>query len=730
MIQNINIIRVLSLLIACGFSLSSLSAGRDNALMRQVASRQLHIADASQLDIISSSPSFTVYSHDGKGFAIVSTDVEQPQVLGYSFDGRYDATNENYRWWAEMMSEVLSDESRSYRKAVATPSALGFPQSVAPLMTVAWGQGYPYNALCPSSNGNHCLTGCVATAMAQILYTLQTPRHGFGHRTIYYPAHNKMGQPVSAIFADDYYDWDAMVDSYADTQTGETSRLAVATLMRDCGIAADMQYGVSSSGAAHINAAEGLRKYMGIETAEWKERMKCGQDEWMSMVYSELSQGRPILYGGMDPNPLSGISGHSFVLHGYDESGKVYVNWGWDGMSDGYYDIALLNPMNYQFSSTQDMVIGISRSEWMPMERSAALTDTPGGSLREQIAADELPLITSLTITGPLDDDDFAVIRQMASRGGRLENLDISNATLPEASLPACALQGCSELRHLTLPSDIVCWGDGALAGCSQVEINADDLMGDGDRQFFIEDNIVWNADHTELISLLPHTHSRLSVPRGTVALRPHALDGATGVNTIVLPSTITALGDNAVNGCWSLTELRVASKTVPAMGANVFSDIDLEQCTLYVPRGTMEDYLAAEGWMYFSISIAEYGTTIKARNAAREQYEENPEFGYTIQGDYVEGVPELVCEATPDSPVGRYPIHVYPGTIVDECVDYVDGYLIVTESTGISEHLADAAEQNVYTISGLHVDPSKEAAGRIPSGLYIKGRRKYIVKH
>lgn len=728
--QNIYIIRVLSLLMACGFSLSSQSAGNNHELMRQAACRQLRVADASQLEVISSNASFAVYGKEGGGFAIVSSDDEQPLVLGYSDKSSYDISNENFLWWTEMMAQVLADRSRAPRKAVTAPAELGYPSSVAPMVSATWGQGYPYNSLCPVTNGNHCLTGCVATAMAQILYTLQTPRHGFDHRTIYYPSHNKLGQPVSTIFADNYYDWDAMVDSYSDIQTGETARLAVATLMRDCGIAADMQYGISSSGAAHVNAAEGLRKYMGIETAEWKERMKYGQDEWMSMIYDELSHGRPIIYGGMDPNPLSGISGHSFVLHGYDESGRVYVNWGWDGMSDGYYDIALLNPMNYQFSSTQDMVIGIAPTEWMPMEREVVLTGTPDGTIRQQLSPEDLPLITTLKVEGVLCDDDFAIIRQMASHGGRLETLDLSNATLPEKSLPAYAFQGCCELRHLLLPSEILEWGDGALAGCSQVELNMDNMVESTERQFVIEDGVVWNQDCTELLSLLPRTHTRLSVPRGTKSIHPHALDGATILKTIVLPSSITSIGDNALNDCWSLTELRIASKAVPATGSGVFSGIDAEQCTLFVPRGTVDGYLAQPEWKYFANSVVEYGTTIKARNAVREQFEDNPEFGYTIQGDYVDGVPELVCEATPDSPVGRYPIHVYPGSIVEECVDYVDGYLIVTESSGINDCQSDTQKQNVYTVSGQKIDLSSNAYSKIPSGLYIKGRRKCVVKH
>jgi len=84
--------------------------------------------------------------------------------------------------------------------------------------------------------------------------------------------------------------------------------------------------------------------------------------------------------------------------------------------------------------------------------------------------------------------------------------------------------------------------------------------------------------------------------------------------------------------------------------------------------------------------NITEWGTTIKARNAIREQGQENPEFGYQVIGDYVDGTPELLCDATPQSPPGRYAIHVLPGTIESEAVDFVDGYLIVTESSEVGD--------------------------------------------
>ena len=106
--------------------------------------------------------------------------------------------------------------------------------------------------------------------------------------------------------------------------------------MRDCGVACNMAYGTTSSGSTLSEAADGLQRYFGIGTASYMRRSECTEEEWMNTIYAELSQGRPVLYGGMDPNPMAGISGHAFVLHGYDSEGRVYVNWGWGGLNDGY----------------------------------------------------------------------------------------------------------------------------------------------------------------------------------------------------------------------------------------------------------------------------------------------------------------------------------------------------------------------------------------------------------
>ena len=205
--------------------------------------------------------------------------------------------------------------------------------------------------------------------------------------------------------------------------------------------------------------------------------------------------------------------------------------------------------------------------------------------------------------------------------------------------------------------------------------------------------------------------------------MRADAQNGCVRVEKITIPSSLTHIGAHAVSHLRDLTELRTAQRQLPQMDADAIADLDFEHCRLYVVRGLKDTFGAADGWSQFRSptfdNILEWGTTIKARNAIREQGQANPEFGYQIIGDYVEGTPELQCDATPQSPPGRYTIRVLPGTITSEAVDYVDGYLIVTEASAVRSVRLTTSPAPAYSPDG------RRANGR--RGLRIIGRRKQL---
>lgn len=284
---------------------------------------------------------------DAEGFAIISNDDNNEAVLGWS-DKKFnpDEMPDGLIWWLNTANEVLSTKE-SYTRNL-TPAKIGdgtYPESVESFVTAKWGQEAPYNQQCPLMNGKRALTGCVATAAAQIMFYYGYPTQGAGE-TVF--------DPVSfdfVDFANTTYDYANMIPVYGKDYTTQQAS-AVATLMHHLGVATSMNYGTDASGAYSYKAASAWREHFSYSTRFYK-RDAYKQEEWMAIIYEELANKRPIQYGGVDEKS----GGHSFVFDGYDADGLVHVNWGWEGISDGYYDVALLDPENYSYKSQQEMIV-------------------------------------------------------------------------------------------------------------------------------------------------------------------------------------------------------------------------------------------------------------------------------------------------------------------------------------------------------------------------------------
>lgn len=290
----------------------------------------------------------TVLGYQQGGFVIVSNDDTNAPVVGYSEqEANLDAPE--LLWYLNAANQALLS-----RTASATASENKEP--IEPLLKTLWGQDTPYNNLCPTERENANViypTGCVATAMAQVMYYHQYPEKGTGNIT-----YSFQDRILSADFNNTYYQWRLMTPTYKKGQYSDESALAVATLMYQCGVSIKMQYNVGGSGAFSYNAATALRKNFGYhENLQIHYRDYYTAKEWINKVYNELKAGRPIIYTGVDENN----GGHCFVVDGYDQNNFVHVNWGWDGMNDGYYDIALLNPSGNKFSQGQTMLTGVDK---------------------------------------------------------------------------------------------------------------------------------------------------------------------------------------------------------------------------------------------------------------------------------------------------------------------------------------------------------------------------------
>ncbi len=279
---------------------------------------------------------------DGDGFVIAGGDEAAKQILGYSTCGTfdYDQAPDNFRWWLSQYTEQIAHAEAPSQEALAAAAAYRAKaaqtrEDVAPLMQTTWSQDYPYNREIPvyESHQARYVTGCVATAMAQVMKRWNYPEHGQGSYSYTYEGHT-----FSADFENTTYDWDNMLPSYKGVTYTDDNIKAVGTLMYHAGVALKMHYGTSESGAGSFSIGPVLAKYFGYDKSVRYESREFFTDEgWEELIYNELSAGRPVPYAGFK---AGSSSGHAFVCDGYQASTNMYhINWGWGGVYNNYFTL-------------------------------------------------------------------------------------------------------------------------------------------------------------------------------------------------------------------------------------------------------------------------------------------------------------------------------------------------------------------------------------------------------
>ena len=284
-----------------------------------------------------------------KGFTIVSGDDELPEIVGYSAHGNSEHLMKTegcaafLKAYQKFVAAFTQGDAKA-RKILAEQRALkadGRYQQpkITPLLgDIAWNQLTPYNNMCPEYEDSELsTTGCVATAMAQVMMYYKYPKELKADIPAYTTATNKL--KVNAISKGEEYDWDNMLPTYTEGEYNTTQANAVAKLMFHCGAAVQMDYG-DSSGA--LLRPEDMSTYFGYDADLLQEvyRSVYTLAEWKKILDRELEAKRPIIYGGV----RSYERGHQFVCDGSDGEGLYHINWGWSGDCDGYFDITLLDP--------------------------------------------------------------------------------------------------------------------------------------------------------------------------------------------------------------------------------------------------------------------------------------------------------------------------------------------------------------------------------------------------
>lgn len=346
-----------------------------------------------------------------QGFVIISGDDRTASVLGYSDEGCIDPERmpENLRYWlddyAQQLKTLAQMDDTQAQNCLRAPSraAVQTRNSIAPLITTKWDQATPYWNECPQfmvsddpADGYElAYTGCVATAMSQIMYFYKQPaaiEHEIPAYTFTYG--NGLGDYGTATMAalePTTFDWEHMRETYTGAED-EVYTSAVAHLMFYVGCSVKMQYGTSASGAYTDDIPKGFALFgYGSKIAF---RTDYSQEDWENLVYSELAAGRPMIYNGT----AGSGGGHSFICDGFEYGEYFHINWGWGGMGNGFFQLSILNP-------SASGIGGSSSSEGYNMKQNIIYniipgTATPEGGSQPGEETEE-PILTLTNINGP-----------------------------------------------------------------------------------------------------------------------------------------------------------------------------------------------------------------------------------------------------------------------------------------------------------------------------------------
>ncbi len=324
---------------------------------------------------------FYVFDISPKGFVIVSAADNVSPVIAYSAEANFSSNfkKTGISTWMNHAAKNVHTAILHHVQPNANISSLwtayaagqnaGGAKSAGlkPLILSSWNQDDFYNQYCPYNSADHqrCLTGCVATSMAQIMKFWNYPAKGTGsysynNSTPNYP-HNYGVQ--SANFGATTYSWDSMPLSV------NAPNKQISTLMYQCGVAVSMSYGDDNQGGsgAYVlqsdvpswkhSAEYAFKNYFSYNPNTLKDLHSADytSEQWITLIKNELNLGHPIQYIGLDT--LYG--GHAWICDGYDQNDMLHMNWGWGGDGNGYYSVSNLSIDGFNFSNEEGALIGI-----------------------------------------------------------------------------------------------------------------------------------------------------------------------------------------------------------------------------------------------------------------------------------------------------------------------------------------------------------------------------------
>ncbi|MDO5447798.1 MAG: C10 family peptidase, partial [Prevotellaceae bacterium] len=382
------------------------------------------------------------------GFVIVSADdIIGETVIGYSDYGNfnYDELPANAKWWLSQYSDQIEAARRDGVKTIpATTVDEPYEVVIPPLLgDITWGQSAPFNTYTPTLDGDKCVTGCVATAMSQVMFFHCWPLQGKGSHSYKWEKGNKT---LTADFSQSVYEWNNIIPSYVSYTTEQGN--AVARVMVDAGYAVDMNYG-PSSGAIKTATVTAYKSYFSYSSdVKYKTRTSSTTDiSWNQTIKENLNAFRPLLYGGS-----SGEGAHAFVCDGYASGDYFHFNFGWNGSGNGYF----LSSVAGKYSKSQNYVYGIHPAD----DANRILVD---GINYNILGNGEVQVAYSPRQT-------YAGDIEIPSK------VNIQGETYTVTRIAPVAFAKCKSLTSVTIPSTVKLIGGNSFFGCdnlSQIEVLA-----------------------------------------------------------------------------------------------------------------------------------------------------------------------------------------------------------------------------------------------------------------
>lgn len=298
-----------------------------------------------------------------EGWILVSGNKGASPVIGFSYEDEFifpEANTDNpaYNWLMQSSGQLMELYEYPADRENITWSE-GFEgdvsksaKSVSPLISTRWGQGTGWNQFCPvDANGpdGKALVGCVAVAMAQAITAFELPVTGTGASSydhdIYGTIYNDYSESV--------YEWDLM----SDTEANEHSAL----LLYDCATAVEMRFGPTSSSASTYKAPASFTNHFSMaNNSAYLSKIDYAADTWVDMLINELENDRPVIYRGRHAD-----GGHAFVICGVVSSKYFFINWGWEGRSNGSFLIDNLNPGTRTYNENQAGIFFLQPASWV-----------------------------------------------------------------------------------------------------------------------------------------------------------------------------------------------------------------------------------------------------------------------------------------------------------------------------------------------------------------------------